>query len=102
MPSVRNKPKWKRNPEPKNKLVIINGKAYMSKGGSGRVIAGYGSTVMNRGKRKKNPKGGGSGRVISGYGSTVMNSGKPPKGFIKCKAVRVIKKGGKQILQIKR
>lgn len=195
MPSVRNRPKRKRNPEPKNKLIIVNGKPYMAKaGGSGRVIAGYGSTVMNRGRRK-NPKGGssgrvisgygstvmnsgrkwdwdveagdpgfgtsyagtvqastkaqalriaraeygtaphgpgsriikqtvrvflargqgspphgggkrknpkGSGRVISGYGSTVMNSGRPPKGFIKCQAVRVVTKGGKQILQVKR
>ena len=40
----------RRNPEPvKNKLVIVNkGKSYMAKGGgSGRVISGYGSTVMN-------------------------------------------------------
>jgi hypothetical protein len=61
---------------------------------------------MKRAKRnpepKNKPKGGASGRVISGYGSTVMNSGKPPKGFIKCQAVRVVTKGGKQILQVKR
>jgi hypothetical protein len=35
----------------KNRLVIVNPGGRMAKG-SGRVISGYGSTVMNRGKRK--------------------------------------------------
>src|ERR1035437_5005097 len=40
----------RRNGGAKNRLVIVNG-GKMAKG-SGRVISGYGSTVMNRGKRK--------------------------------------------------
>ena len=42
--------KYKRN-EAKNRLVIINPGAKMAKG-SGRVISGYGSTVMNRGRKR--------------------------------------------------
>ena len=41
----------RRNGGAKNRLVIVNPGGKMSKG-SGRVISGYGSTVMNRGKRK--------------------------------------------------
>lgn len=48
--------------------------------GGKRVIAGYGSTTMNRARRRKRrnpPKGG--GRVITGYGSTVMNRARKRK-----------------------
>jgi hypothetical protein len=46
--------------------------------GGGRVISGYGSTVMNPRRKRRNPPKGG-GRVISGYGSTVMNPRKRRK-----------------------
>ena len=45
--------------------------------GGGRVISGYGSTVMNPHRKRRNPPKG--GRVISGYGSTVMNPRKRRK-----------------------
>src|ERR1035437_316721 len=40
-----------RNGGAKNRLVIVNPGGKMAKG-SGRVISGYGSTVMNRGKKR--------------------------------------------------
>lgn len=45
------KPVAKRNGGAKNRLVIVNPGGRMAKG-SGRVISGYGSTVMNRGKKR--------------------------------------------------
>ena len=43
--------RYKRNGA-KNRLVIVNPGARMAKGSSGRVISGYGSTVMNKGRKK--------------------------------------------------
>jgi hypothetical protein len=51
-PAGHANPGRRRNGEAKNRLVIVNSGARMAKG-SGRVISGYGSTVMNRGRRKK-------------------------------------------------
>ena len=49
------------------------------KNAGGKIITGYGSTVMNRAKRKRNAPHGSGGRVIAGYGSTTMNSGRRRK-----------------------
>jgi hypothetical protein len=45
----RRKRRFKKNA--KNRLVIVNGRSSMAKG-SGRVISGYGSTVMNKGRKR--------------------------------------------------
>jgi hypothetical protein len=42
----------RRNSGAKNRLVIVNSGARMAKGSSGRVISGYGSTVMNKGRKR--------------------------------------------------
>jgi hypothetical protein len=60
------------------KIITGYGSTVMNRGKkkNGRVIAGYGSTTMNRGKkRKRNAPPASAGRVIAGYGSTTMNRG---------------------------
>lgn len=86
MNPARRKNRRKRNLSAKQIKAGFGGKRrqqnlkHRRRNAGGKIITGYGSTVMNRAKRKKrNAPHGAGGRVIAGYGSTTMNRGKRRK-----------------------